>query len=820
MTALQPDWGRRGLTEAEAQARARRGEHNGSIAGGGRSVWEIIRDNVFTVFNIVLFVTLVALLALGLASPQTRHMVIADAVTSGGTVWLNMLIGLIQELYAKRKLDRLAVLHAGTARVYRDGRLRAVPFDHIVVGDEIQLQAGDRVPVDGPLIEARALEVNESLLTGESESVPRAPGEMLLSGSFCVAGCGVMRAERVGAASYANRLAATARRHKDNLTPLQHALKLIIELLVALMLLITALQLAAASFGGLSALQTMRQVTVIVTSFVPSGLILAVSVSLSVGALRISRLNTLVQRINAIESMGHLTVLCVDKTGTLTENRLAVRAALPLNGASAERVRQCLADYAFHASSQNNTAAALAQFAGPSSALRAVLAEVPFNSTRKWGAVSLASSAVHDAPTTVIVGAPEVVLPRDSADRQRIAQLAGEGLRVMALAVAPAPLQLNGTSTADASLVLDAVAPDRQGLALLTIEDRPRPDIADTIAAFQRLGVRIVIISGDHEATVRAVAARAGLPVQAVVNGPALAGMSQPEFDALVRRVDLFARVTPDIKRSIVASLRRRGDYVGMVGDGVNDVPALKEARLGIAMNDGAQIARDVSDLVLLDNALSTLPRALEEGQRITQRVYAACRIYMAKNAATVLAILFAALAGLPFPIEPRQMSWLTTLIVGIPCTALAFNFIRPMYTRSFVRGVLWRALVGGLIAALAATLPYLLSYAVMPDVRAARTVFIVSAMHISAHLVWDALGVSVFNPNSLRKRWRVFVFGLALLGVGVAGVPLLPAFLDAAPLTAWQWVMAVVFPLAGALALRNWTRSLFVRRLAALLLA
>lgn len=820
MTNLRPEQLPRGLTEAEAQARAQRGQRNIAPTGGARSTWEIVRDNVFTVFNVILFATLAALLSLGMAAPETRRMVIADAVTSGGAVWLNMLIGLVQELYAKYKLDRLALLHAGAARVYRDGQLRQIPFDQIVLGDEIELQPGDRVPVDGSLIEAHALEMNESLLTGESESVQRAVGDTLLSGSFCVAGRGVMRAERVGAASYANRLLATARQYKDSLTPLQRALKLVIELLVVMTVLITTMQLSAASLGGLSALQTMRQVTVIVTSFVPSGLILAVSVSLSVGALRISRLNTLVQRINAVESMGHLTVLCVDKTGTLTENRLVVRAMLPLNGASPELVREWLARYAAGASSQNNTTLALARFAGAVSDSRAVIAEIPFNSTRKWGAVALAGRSPQDAPCAVIVGAPEIVLPADSSSAvglQQAAQLAGEGLRVMALATQPVtwPAWSNGPS-----LNLDALAPARRALALVAIEDRPRADIAETVAAFQRLGVRIVVISGDHEATVRAVAAHAGLPAGEVINGSALASMGHAEFDATVRRVSLFARVTPDVKRSIVAALRRRGDYVAMVGDGVNDVPALKEARLGIAMNDGAQIARDVSDLVLLNNALSTLPRALEEGQRIAQRVYAACRIYMAKNAATVLAILFAALAGLPFPVEPRQMSWLTTIIVGIPCAALAFNVIRPMYTRSFVRGVLWRALLGGTIAALAAVAPYLLSYAIAPETRAARTVFILSAMHISTHLVWDALGISVFNPLSLRKRWPAFVFGLALLAVGVSGVLFLPAFLDTAPLAAWQWASAIAIPLAGALALRHWTRSRFARQLAALLLA
>jgi len=280
-------------------------------------------------------------------------------------------------------------------------------------------------------------------------------------------------------------------------------------------------------------------------------------------------------------------------------------------------------------------------------------------------------------------------------------------------------------------------------------------------------------------------------------------GLGGPAFDAAVRETVIFARITPPTKRQIVASLARQGQYVAMVGDGVNDVPALKEARLGVAMNDGAQIAKDVSDLVLLDNTLSTLPQALGEGRAITQKIYTSARLYLTRNAMTVLAIVLAGFAGLPFPGEPRQISWNATIGVVLPCALLAFDVIRPAYIRSFGRGVLGYSVVAGLVGGVVVVTATVLAHALAPDAAHMRTVFALTNLHFALHVFLDAHGVSVFSPASLRRRPGVTALGAALLLVGLALPPLLPEVFNAAPLGATEWALVLALPLMGRLLLR-----------------
>jgi cation-transporting ATPase E len=356
-------------------------------------------------------------------------------------------------------------------------------------------------------------------------------------------------------------------------------------------------------------------------------------------------------------------------------------------------------------------------------------------------------------------------------------------------------------------------------LALVAIHDEIRPDIAGTIRALTAHGVDVKVISGDHPHTVASVAARAGIPTAPVITEAELTRLSGAAFDQAARETVIFARITPETKRAIIAALTRQGCYVAMVGDGINDVPALKQARLGVAMNDGAQIAKDVSDLVLLENTLSTLPVALAEGRAITQKIFVSARLYLARNGMTVLAIVLAGFAGVPFPAEPRQISWNATIGVVLPCMLLAFDLVRPAYTRSFARGVLGYSVVAALVGAVVVVAAAVLADLGGADIARVRTVFALTNLHFALHVFLDATGVSVFSPSSVWRRPGVTVLAAVLLAIG-AGVPmLLPGVFNAARLAAPEWLLVLGLPFVGRLLLRlygpfvrGWERALGIR--------
>jgi cation-transporting ATPase E len=789
-----------GLTDVEVAERRARGDRNTSPAPAARRVRDIVRDNVLTVFNVTLFGTLLATLGLGLSMPATRRIVLGDTLFAGGSVVLNILVGIVQELRAKRALDRIAALSVRRARVRRNAGTVEVDADAIVRDDLVLLAPGDRVPVDGPLVEGSGVEMDESLLTGESDPVTKQPGDRVYSGSFCLAGAGLLRAEDVGAASYAHRLTLTARAQRNPLTPLERNINFVIQCLVALMVVVAALQMVAAHDAGVGAVDALRFTLVIVTSFVPAGLVLAITVSLTAAAVRVGRLGTLVQRLSAIESMGNLTVLCVDKTGTLTRNRLVVERIEPVGGREAAAVTELLAAFAAAVTTPTTTVQAIRDRVGAPASARPRLAEVPFSSARKWSALVLAADG--RPPETLVLGAPEALLatadPRHAGLLEHVEALARTGARVVALATTPGALAEAPGAAAPAG----PLSP----VALVVIRDEIRADVAPTIEALAAGGVEVKVISGDHPETVRSVAARAGAPTAPLLTEADLAGLDGAAFERAVRGAAIFARTTPGTKRRIVAALARQGAYVAMVGDGVNDVPALKEARLAVAMNDGAQIAKDVADLVLLDNTLATLPRALGEGRAITQKIYASARLYLSRNGMTVLAIVLAGFAGLPFPAEPRLISWNATAGVVLPCALLAFDVVRPAHIRSFARGVLGYSVVAGLVGGVIVVAATVAADALDASVAHTRTVFALTNLHFALHVFLDAHGVSVFSPASLRLRPRVTMLAAALLALGLASPQLAPALFAATSLTATGWILVLTLPLAGRLLLRLYT--------------
>ncbi len=706
-----------GLTAAEARSRHRRGEGNVAVSASSRSYGVILRTNVFSFFNVVLFAIGAALLALGRYS---------DAFTSVGLGLVNAAISAVQEIRAKRKLDRLQLLARGTVTVVRDGADAEVAPEEVVRGDVLRLSPGGQVVVDGPVLEGR-LEVDESLLTGESEALPRGPGDDLLSGSFVVGGEGTQLAREVGAASYAGRLTAEARRVSTDRTPLQRRVDFVVRLVMLLVLLMSVTILAQAALEGFTLVRTV-QTTAVLSGLVPYGLFFLVAVAYTVGAARSAGRGALVQQVNAVESVSNVDVVCTDKTGTLTTGRLSLAEVRPAGPLPAEEVARLLGTLARSTAAPNLTTAALAD-ALPGEAVP-VTEEVPFTSALRW-------SAVRTAGAVLVLGAPATLAPRLSGPPlgAPVRELTGRGLRVLLLArAAPgAPLR-----DADGRPALPALEP----LAVVALADELRPDVTDTLARLVADGIAVKIISGDDPETVAALARQAGLEPGEPVTGTALDGLPDAALDAVVARTTVFGRVAPEQKERLVGALRRRGAYVAMVGDGVNDARALKRAQVGVAMAGGSAVTRDVADIVLTGDSLGALLPAAHEGRRIITGISTSMQVFLARVGTQGLVILAVTMLGLGFPYSPANVG-LTLLTVGVP-TLFLTAWARPTAPDPHLLTTLWRFVVpAALVTAAGGVAVYARHYTQLLDGFSAADVppFVVDAFEDYTGLSSDDVG-------------------------------------------------------------------------------
>ncbi|HEU4399232.1 MAG TPA: HAD-IC family P-type ATPase [Actinomycetota bacterium] len=679
-TAVAPT----GLTAAEVAERVARAQVNDVPPAPTRTVAEIVRANALTRFNFLLGSLLAVILVVG---------PLQDALF-GLVLVANTLVGIVQEVRAKRTLERLAVISAPAARVVRDGRTEEVRVGEVVLDDLLRAGPGEQVVVDGEVREAAVAEVDESLLTGESEPVGKRPGDQVLSGSFVVAGTLAYQATKVGREAYAARLAEEARRFTLASSELRAGVDRIIGV-VTWLLVPTAVLLLASQLRSQGVSGAVRGAVAGTVHMIPEGLVLLVSVAFAVGVVRLGRQGVLVQELPAVEILARVDVLCFDKTGTITAGDLAVAELVRLPGADGE-VEGALGALAAADPAPNATLRAIAA-AWPAPAGWAAGAAVPFSSARKWSAASF------DGHGTWLLGAPEVLLA-GSADGPSAALLrtaeahAAKGSRVVLLATAQGP-------------VADDDPPRHpEPAALVVLTERVRDDAGDAVAWFTRQAVAAKVVSGDHPRTVAAVASRVGVPG---AEEPVDARMLPTEPGALAEVVDrrsVFGRVVPHQKRDMVDALQSRGHVVAMTGDGVNDVLALKEADLGIAMGSGSAAARAVARLVLLDGRFAVLPAVVAEGRRVLANIERVAKLFLTKTVYALLLSLAVGLAGLPFPFLPRHLTLVGSLTIGIPAFFLA---LEPNDTRArpgFMRRVLAVAVPAGVVAATATFAAYLVA--------------------------------------------------------------------------------------------------------------
>ncbi len=730
-----------GLTPDEVQTRIDRGQQNSFDVQVGRTYREIFRYNIFNTFNVVLFVLLTIIIIL---QDYTT------ALFAGFSVVMNSIIGTAQEVNAKRQLNQLTDLASQTVKVIRDGEQHAIDRQHIVKDDLVIVEPGDLIPVDGVIVQSDNLEINEAQITGEADAIYKQSGDDITSGSFCITGRGVMQAQQVGKHSTVNRLAARAKSYRKPVTPTQQRIQIIVQFTLVVMFIFLPMLLISGYLDGEPFLELTRNAVVFVTSLVPQGLILIVILSLTVGAVKTSRHETLVQRVNAVESLSNVSVLCFDKTGTLTQNRLIVDEIIPADGEDDETTRALLARYIRQLSHRNSTAEAIADDLGVGEVddQQERRDEVPFTSQRKWGAVAFDDE-------TLILGAPERVLGEDFD----IEPYTRQGLRVLALS------RLDHIPSREARHIDGA-----QPITLVTIRDEVRDDIHETLRTFIDQGVRPKVISGDNLLTVQAVALQVGMDVEQAYTGDDLEAMSDSDFATAIAQATIFARVGPDTKERIVTALRAQGEYVAMVGDGVNDVPALKAADLAVAMNGGAQISKEIADIVLLNDALTTLPLALKEGTETTQTLYGTTKMFLAKNTYNTLLFLFVTLMTLPFPITPIQISWASFGTTNMTGGLIALGILRPKTTRDFRHDVLDYIIIAGVTGGVGMAFLFLTIYN-YTDTATARYAITIAFMLYQLNILWNMAGIDLLRPSTLRANpLVVLVSGVLSLGtIGVA---------------------------------------------------
>lgn len=648
-----------GLSSQQVQERRAQGDSNDVKLSTSRSYRDIIRSNVFNPVNIVLYAIGFGMLLVG----DTR-----SALTTVGLVVFNAVVGIIQEVRAKRKLDEIALLAVARVAVLRDGRETQIDPSELVLGDVIVIRAGDQIPVDGRLVGDGRLEVDESALTGESDLIPKGLDDEVLSGSFCISGSSVMEATGVGEQSFANKLTQNAREYKTEFTPLQREVNRLLRVLLLIVLFFSILAVLALFVLDLP-FGAWLQIMAVITGSVSAGLLTLITLNYSWGAVRIGQKGGLVQQLNAIESLSNVTVLCTDKTGTLTANKIRYDTVMPV-GIGPDELERLLGDVAASATAVNKTTQALID-ALPGTQ-RPLADEVPFSSARKWSAVAFPLEG--DGPSgTYVLGALEMLeaaLTLDDTARQQVRDWSEQGLRVLVFA---------GNTAVD--ILHDAadepVLPPLTLLGIVSFSDELRPHLQETLGAFTDQDVRLKVISGDNPQTVAALARQAGLPgdLQAV-SGPELAQMSSGEFAQTAAEATVFGRITPQQKEALVDALREQGEYVAMIGDGVNDVLSLKKANMGIAMESGSTATRAVASMVLLGDSFAAMPPALSEGQRIINSIQNILKLFMVTVFALLLLIIGITMLDLGFPFTALQNTMLSFFARGAPPFVLAITAV------------------------------------------------------------------------------------------------------------------------------------------------
>jgi cation-transporting ATPase E len=805
-----PGQGFQGLTTEQVTAQQAAGLDNRVKLQSSRSYRRIFEENLFTFINAIFFAISLVMFLLGR---------IGDGILVVIVIFGGVLVNIGQEIWAKRALDRIALLNRPQATVIREGQEQEIDPSQIVLGDILVARPGDQILVDGEIVGEGQIEVDESLLTGESDLIPKTAGTPVYSGSVCVSGSACYVAQKVGTETVAYQLVTGARAFRRILTPLQVETNVVIRVFMLIACFLWLL-IAISFLSRDLSLSDLVQRAAVIAGLVPAGLLIAITLAYGLGAVRMIGQDVLIQQANAVESLSNVDTLCLDKTGTLTANHITVQEIYPIAVSQSELEAQ-LGDFAANLTTTNRTSEAIANaFRGQ---IRPIKAEVPFSSVRKWSAIAFDDPERQGA---YILGAPEVLVPALSAELTNYIQTKAEqGLRVVLFAHSPDLTPL--LAPQDAPQLPHPLIP----IAILCLSDQLRPEAYDTLQSFAAAGIEVKIISGDNPETVAALARQAGLRGNiGIISGAELAHLEPAQIMKAAQTHTVFGRISPEQKALLVQGLRNAGRYVAMIGDGVNDVLSLKQAHLAIAMESGSKATRAVADMVLLKDSFGALPRAFIEGQRIRNGIQDVLKLFLVRTFCVTLLIFATSIVTNSFPLQNKQSAIVSLIGVGFPTMCIPV-WAKPgiLPRRSMVRSMLHFVVPATLTLTLMALAVYLFYLVVAifelpPGAGIAQVNYNVprSAL-VTALIMGELLLIPFLKPPTtawvggepLSGDWRYSIVALLLFGgyLLIVGIPPVRQFFELYSLGRIHYLFIGLIAIEWCFILRAIWRSRFLDR-------
>ncbi|MBA2731297.1 MAG: HAD-IC family P-type ATPase [Acidobacteria bacterium] len=673
-----------GLTSEQVTERVAKGLLNVTSKTRTKRTQQIVFENLFSIFNLVVLIVIGFLLFFYFRTRNST--LILDSVGVLVVALINTTLAITQEIKAKRALDKVSLLLERKVTVIRDGKEVSIDQKEIVVDDLILLKRGDQIVVDGRVETSNHLEIDESLLTGESVPLFKSASDEVLSGSFCVSGNGAYVAEKVGDDCYANKVTDIAKKLKHNLTPLQKKLDHIVETLLVVSASLVLLELIFDPHANMDDMDFIRRLSTIVISLIPQGLVLMASITFALGVYRISRIGAIVEKLNAIESFSNVQIVCMDKTGTLTQNKLAVNQITLLDDrCDRAQAETLLGTYGKLSSDKNATLSTLAPF--PADENVKLLDEIPFSSEKK---MSLIETRMDERESSFVFGAFDLLLARLSPESREKAQTLYEEKRLSVYRNVLFGRLASGVSLNDAredsgGLVIEPIC-------IVSITDQIRDDVMEAIRLFQSHDISLKILSGDAPEAIQAVVREIGWEIEddKLIAGQALDDIPDEEFLKVITEKVIFARLRPDHKLRIIEAFKKEKIYTTMIGDGVNDLPAIKAADMGIAMEEGSKITKEVADIVLLKNRFALLPSIFDEGNKIVNTVSSVAKLFLTKNFLVIFLALLHIFFLFDFPLTPRRVSLINIFTIALPSFFIALrnnnvgktlNFSKDLYS-------------------------------------------------------------------------------------------------------------------------------------------